>query len=331
MRPRIIAEAAQGYEGKADYCEFYVRAASRAGAEAVKFQIVYADDVAEPGYQYYDWYKKLEMDPAVWQRVKELSRDCGILFFADVSGERAIGLAAQVKPDGIKIHSSNFFDRALLRRAFDTAERVFVSLGGIEEDEIEQLLSDVEAWEARDRLTLLYGFQAEPTPVGKSNLNRLPLLKQRFPGVEIGYMDHAPGESDDKVHLSIMAMVLGADWIEKHITLSRYLEVEDFVSALEPDEFANYVATLDRLASATGRASFTLSDEERAYRDKSVKKLIAADDLGVGHTLTLEDLAFKRTPRIDPFAGFHDPGRVVGRSLGRSLAAGEPVLADDLA
>ena len=44
VRPKIIAEIAQGYEGRPDYSDFYVRAAARAGADAIKFQIVDDDD-----------------------------------------------------------------------------------------------------------------------------------------------------------------------------------------------------------------------------------------------------------------------------------------------
>ena len=331
MRTKIIAEVAQGYEGKAEYCELYVKAAAKAGATAVKFQIVYADDTAEPGYEYYDFYKTLEIDVSVWQGIRRLADELGVLFFTDVSGDRAMKIAEAIRPDGIKINSSNFFNRALIRRAFDLADRLLISLGGVEEGEIDALLKEVEDWGGVDKLVLLYGFQAEPTPIEKSNLSRLPLLKRRFPGIEIGYMDHAPGESDDQTHLSLIAMALGADWIEKHLTLSRYLEVEDYVSALEPDEFAVYVATLERLDAAFGPEDMTLSDEERAYRDKAVKKIVAAQDLATGRLLSFEDIAFKRTPRIPPFEGFHDPASLLGRTLSKSVGRGDPITKDCLA
>ena len=38
-----------------------------------------------------------------------------------------------------------------------------------------------------------------------------------------------------------ISATLGAEWIEKHLTLRRYMQTEDFVSAVEPDEFACYV------------------------------------------------------------------------------------------
>jgi sialic acid synthase SpsE len=331
MATKIIAEIAQGYEGRADYCDFYVRAAAKAGADAVKFQIVYADDVAEPGYQYYEWYKKLEMDIAVWKAAKAWAAERGILLFTDVSGERALRVAETIRPDGIKIHASNFFNRAVIRKAFEIADRIFVSLGGVEAHEIDRLITDVRGWNAIERLTLLYGFQAEPTPVESSNLARLPLLQKRHPQVSLGYLDHVAGDDRDCVHVSIMAMTLGIDWIEKHLTLSRFLEVEDFVSALEPDEFADYVATLRRLERAFGPADMALNEAERRYRDKSVKKIITTHKLAKGHSISAEDVEFRRTPRITEFAGFHDPALVLGRRLVRELGAGEPILKEDIA
>ncbi|MEW5728898.1 MAG: N-acetylneuraminate synthase family protein [Pseudomonadota bacterium] len=326
MRTRIIAEVAQGYEGRPDYAAFFVRAAAKARADAVKFQIVFADDTAEPGYQYYDFYKQLEMDVAVWQGLRNLAGDLGVGFFADVSGDRAMAVARTIRPDAIKIHSSNFFNRALIRQAFEVADRVFVSLGGVTVEEVDSLVDEVGKWGCGGRLGLLYGFQAEPTPTELTGLARLPVLRARFPGIALGYMDHAPGESEDQIHLSAMAMALGVDWIEKHLTLDRFMEVEDFVSALEPREFARYVDALDRLWTAMGDGSLALNERELAYRDRAVKKLIAARDLPQGTVVAADDLVFKRTPRIPAGQGFHDPGAVVGRRLAKALGAGEPFI-----
>lgn len=331
MKTRIIAEVAQGYEGRPDYCDLYVRAAAKAGAAAVKFQIVYADDTAEPGYEHYAFFKQLEMDVEIWQRVKARAEEMGILLFTDISGDRAMKIAETIRPDGIKIHSSNFFNRSLIRRAFEVSDRVFVSLGGVEEDEVRHLVDEIESWGFRDRLGLLFGFQSEPTPIEKSKLAGLPILRDLFPGIEIGYMDHAPGESDDQIHISLMAMTLGVDWIEKHLTLSRYLEIEDCVSALEPKEFADYVATLTRLSAAFGTAEPSLSEAERAYRDKSVKKLVAAQSIEAGRSITLKDIGFKRSPRIPSFQGFHDPRAILGRRLVKPLEAGAAILEENLA
>lgn len=331
MHTKIIAEVAQGYEGKADYCALYVLAAAKAKADVVKFQIVYADDLSEPGHEYYELYQTLELAPSVWQTVRDQAAQLGIGFVVDLFGPQSLAVAREIRPDGIKLHASDFFNRDLLREAFSIATQVFVSLGGIDGDEIDTLVDEVDHWGKRDKLVLLTGFQAEPTPINKSNLNRLKTLRQRFPDIQIGYLDHAEGASDDKVHLSLAAMALGADWIEKHLTLSRYLEVEDYVSALEPEEFADYMATLRRLDGAFGDGDLELSEEERRYRDKSVKKILAVGDLKAGHCLKASDLLLARSGRIDAFQGFHDPTDVIGHTLRQDLKQRDPILADHIA
>jgi len=330
MHTKIIAEVAQGYEGEANYCALYVRAAAKAGADAVKFQVVFADDLSEPGHEYYELYQSLEMAPSVWREVREQADKLGIEFVIDIFGEQSLAVARDCKPDGIKLHASDFFNRSLLWDSFALATQVFVSVGGIAGEEIDQLVDEVTKMGQRDRLVLLTGFQAEPTPIARSNLLRLKTLRERHAGVQVGYLDHAQGDSEDQTHLSVMAMTLGADWIEKHITLSRYLEFEDYISALEPDEFAVYMATLNRLDPAFGDGDMTLSEDERRYRGKSVKKLLTARQLAAGQQLEITDLVFARTGRVDVFEGFHDPAMVIGKSLSCALEAREPLLAKHL-
>lgn len=328
--PCIIAEVAQGYEGKPEYCELYVEAAAKAGATAIKFQIVYADEVALPGYQHYEFFKTLEMDVAVWKRISELAHQSGLLLFCDVSGYAALNVAREAGVDGIKIHSSNFFNRDLIRDASQCCKTLLVSLGGIEDDEIVELAKSIEDWGSDADVILLSGFQAEPTPIANAAIARIPLLKQQFPKYQIGFMDHVDGESSDTIGVSAMAMALGASVIEKHLTLSRFLEIEDYMSALEPREFSEYVVALRRLASAMEIESLDLTDEERAYRDRSVKKVIAKTALSAGHVVTKADVELKRSAQIGVGDGYHNPAFVVGRRLLSSVAASEGILSSTL-
>lgn len=328
---KIIAEVAQGYEGKPEYCDLYVRAAAKAGADAVKFQIVYADDVAEPGYEYYNWFKQLEMDVSVWTKMRETAKTLGIKVFCDVSGERAFEIAKQANLDGIKIHSSNFFNRTLLKEAFVLVPQVFVSLGGAKEDEVDALVAQVKAWGYADKMTLLYGFQSEPTPIEMSNVARLSYLKERYAPIPVGYLDHLDGTFPEPSAISAMAIALGTDWIEKHMTISRHMEVEDYVSALEFDEFSAYVQTVKALTMAVGEKNFTLCEAELKYRDKAIKKILARRSLKSGDVLQYDDFLLKRTAKIEPFAGVHNPELLVGKKLTIDIDAEEPILAEYVA
>src|SRR5687767_1646246 len=70
----IIAELAQGYEGKPQQAMALLDAAAQAGADAAKFQLVYAEELATPDYQHFALFKKLEMADDVWAELSSHAR-----------------------------------------------------------------------------------------------------------------------------------------------------------------------------------------------------------------------------------------------------------------
>ncbi len=63
----IIAEAAQGYGGDPKLTSLLTLGAIESDADAVKIQIVYADELATPDYHFYQAFKQLEMPKEIWQ------------------------------------------------------------------------------------------------------------------------------------------------------------------------------------------------------------------------------------------------------------------------
>src|SRR5437660_12454431 len=96
MRIEIIAELAQGFEGRPEQARLLVRASAAAGADAAKFQLVYADELATPDYQYYDLFRSLEMPDAVWEALAKYAQALNIALYVAVFGERSIALAERV-------------------------------------------------------------------------------------------------------------------------------------------------------------------------------------------------------------------------------------------
>jgi N,N'-diacetyllegionaminate synthase len=327
----IIAEAAQGYlplegeVGSSDTALLLVKAASAAGADAVKFQIVYAEELAQSGNVHYDIFRRLEMERDDWARVRRYARDLGIAFVADVFGNRSLDVARTVEVDGVKLHSTTFFEHDLVDQALALGCPAFLSAGGIELDELRDFIVRHEVKD-RGEVTLLYGFQAEPTVTEQNNLSRIPALRE-LTGLSVGFMDHADGAGPDWVNLSVLAYGLGVRVFEKHLTLDRELELEDFVSAVAPGRFHEYVSTLRRLGAALGRPDLELTEPERDYRQKALKRVTASRDLEAGHLVSSDDILLIRpaAPR-----GAFDPTSVVGRTLRRAIAIGDPINVDDI-
>jgi sialic acid synthase SpsE len=323
--PFIIAEAAQGYEGSSDIARLLLRAAVKAKADAIKFQVVFASDLASPGYRYYDLFRNLEMPDEVWRSLRRQADDAGIGFFIDIFGPRSLELAQTLSPDGVKLHSTTFFDDDLTRAVIKLDKPLFLSVGGIEPGEIRDFAKR-HAFVGREETVLLFGYQSEPTPTDRNNLARIARLRELV-GLEIGFMDHADATGPDTIALSAMALALGVCVFEKHIGLDHELELEDHVSALPPAAFSAYVAAIHRLAGALGSGDLELSPDEQGYRGRALKRVIAARDLKAGTVLAAPDITLLRPAES---AGLFDPAQAVGRRLRSAVAKDQPITAEGL-
>ena len=324
----IIAEAAQGFEGSERLALLLVRAAKAGGADIVKFQLVYADELATPDYPYFGLFRQLEMTDASWAAVARAAKEAGIGLAFDIFGDRSLCLALELGAAGVKLHSTDFYNTRLAKAALDRAPHVYLSAGGIEYDDIARTLDGYAI--APGRATLMFGFQGEPTPLGENHIARIPSIAARCPGLRLGFMDHADGALDEAGWLGLLALPLGATVIEKHVTLHRALGLEDAVSALEPDEFAVYATRLRAAQVALGSAALRLSPGETAYGQRSVKVLVASRDLTAGTVVTETDVTGLRAPMADGLTPVRTMADLVGRTIRIGVKCGTPVYKESL-
>ncbi len=325
----VIAEAAQGFEGDVTLGKLLVRGAASAGADLVKFQLVYVDELATPDYIHYELFKQLEMPHEHWQAIVDEARLCSIGIVFDVFGPRSLDLAIELGADAVKIHASDVFNHTLVTEVLRRAPLTFVSTGGVEAAEIEEFLR--RHADACSRVTLLCGFQAEPTATSDNNLARLGALRARFPVIGLGFMDHADGDADETTWLAALAVPYGVTAIEKHLTLDRALCLEDYVSAATPDRFATFVSRLRAAEAAIGSADLALSPAETTYRRKALKSVVTTRPLASGAEIARGSVMLLRAPLADGRQPVFRLERVVGGRLVRDVPEGQPLYEDDLA
>ena len=111
----IIAEIAQGYEGNKTISKRLVQAAYKAKADSIKFQLVYADELCIPGYKYYDFFKKLELEQKDWSEIIKYSKKRKLKFYFDVFGGLGLKLSQKLNVNGIKIHPTDLNNYKLLK------------------------------------------------------------------------------------------------------------------------------------------------------------------------------------------------------------------------
>lgn len=310
----IIAEIAQGYEGSIKLTNLLTTGAIATEADAVKYQLVYANELATPDYQYYELFKSLEMPTSIWQETSGRIHKAGRKLYFDVFGFHSLDIAHEVSADGVKLSTTEFYNRALIEQALNSFDTVFVSVGGIPADDIDLLVEKL-LQKYSENICLMYGFQSEPTPLNQNNLLKLKTFKNRYPDFEIGFMDHSDGSSKDAYNLSLIAMGMGISVIEKHLTLDRSLKIEDYVSGLAPDQFQKFVKLIRKYEPVLGSGSLGLSELEIEYRNKAAKSVVALKDLKKGQVIKPFDVALKRTGTT----GGGVPIRLLSDALNREL------------
>ncbi len=320
--PEIIAEIAQGYEGKPLLAELLVKGALNAGADIVKIQLVFADELCVPTYPYFDLFKSLEMPNSVWASLVESVHKAGRRIYFDIYGERSLALARELGVDGVKISTTDFYNRPLVMTALELMPRVLISTGGVPAEDIDELMALVKD---RSKVTLMHGFQAEPTLLEDNNLARIRTLKEKYEGVQVGFMDHSLGSADEALQLPLIALGLGVDAIEKHISLDYSLQIEDYVSALSVDRFLTFVSTVRTMSAALGRADLGLTAKEIEYKKRAGKVVVAKRPMNKGEQVTVNDIAMKRVSTTPSDKYFPRVESLLGKTLSVGLMENSPI------
>ena len=324
MKIEIIAEAAQGYEGDLTKALLLAKGAAQAKADAVKFQLVYADEITTKGHKDYHIHDSLKMPFTHWQKLVDQVHGDGIRMYLDVFGARSFREAVKLKVDGVKIHTTDFLNHELVSKALNHFKRVYIAFGGVEVQELQMFINRHQI-ENRSGVQFLYGFQAEPTPINKNNLHRLKALAEVFPSINFGFMDHEKGESPYALTLAIAALSQGISCVEKHITLDHSLQLEDYVSALTCDRFKQFVTGFRAHEKAMGNASLSVTADERKYRYKAAKVVVSSKSIRKGEVLNKNNIAFKRADHPAQEGYCMDMEEALGKSLKIGLSKDKPV------
>ena len=315
----VVAEIGVNHEGNVDAAAELIRLAHDAGADAVKLQSYtpkrFASS-ADPVRQ--ARVRRFCLDRAAHYRLAEDSRRLGAHLFSYAITEDVIPLLAELFP-AIKIASGDLNFEPIVRGAAATGKPVILSTGNSTVEEIEQALvwcrEEVGMERLRERIALLHCVSAYPAPIEQANLLSIPFLRERF-GLVTGYSNHVLG-----TEAVLAAVALGARIVEVHVTDRREgREFRDHAMSFEPQELADLIVSVRKVASSLGELGKPLQPSELAIRVAMRKGVVAARNLDVGRVLTRDDLMYARP--ANEFPASELPG-LVGRRLTVAIREGE--------
>lgn len=269
--PFIIAELSGNHNGDIHRAFALMEAAKKSGADAVKLQTYTADTITinhdSPefiikggpwdGRTLYDLYVEAhtpwDWHPALFQKGKEL----GIVVFSSPFDKTAVDLLEKLGAPIYKIASFELVDTALIAYVAKTAKPIIMSTGMASIAEIELAVQAAFDNGCKD-LTLLHCVSAYPALIEDCNLETMRDLKHRFPNVKVGLSDHTLG-----VTVAITAVALGAEVIEKHLTLSRAEGGVDSSFSLEAEELKYLCDEVKNVVKAIGHVNYNRSENEK--------------------------------------------------------------------
>ncbi|MDP3703815.1 MAG: N-acetylneuraminate synthase family protein [Candidatus Omnitrophota bacterium] len=329
----LIAEIGNNHHGSPDAAKALIQAAADAGADAVKFQTFKAEDIvshelpanAFPGFDVSDrfekWIDYVRTTELAYEAYDDLIREAhaqGVAFLSTPASVEALQLLVDKQADAIKIASMDLNNLPFLRRVAQTGRPVILSTGMSTLEEIREAVQAL----GRLPLALLHCVSTYPLQYENANLLNISTLQDTF-AVPVGFSNHALGYD-----LDIAAVVLGARLIEKHFTLNRkHPEMAEHHFSMEPDEFADLVSRVRTMERALGSRSRTLTPEEQRNRSLARRSVTVTRDLQAKDVLTAKDLVLLR-----PGTGIEPKhlNDVIGKRLGRTLKAFQPLAWDDL-
>ena len=137
-------------------------------------------------------------------------------------------------------------------------------------------------------ITILHCTTEYPAPFNEVNLNVMTTLRNEF-GCKVGYSDHTKG-----IEVSLAAVAMGAEVIEKHFTLDKNMEGPDHKASLEPDELKALVDGIRNIELAKGSFDKVPTESELKNRSVARKSIVASRTISAGEIFTEDNLTTKR-------------------------------------
>jgi pseudaminic acid synthase len=325
----IIAELSANHGKDIEIAKETVRAAKRAGANAIKLQTYKAEtitmDVKHPsflidtggagdGMYLFDLYKDAYL-PWEWHKVLfDVAKEEGIICFSSPFDFTAVDFLEELECPIYKIASYEITDIPLIRYAASKGKPMIISTGIAGMEDIQMAIDACKA-EKNEDITILKCTSAYPASIDEANLSMIKDIKERF-SVKVGLSDHTLG-----VLVPALSVTMGAEVIEKHFILDKKVGGYDASFSLDEKEFTEMVSAVRSAESAIGKVSYELTKQQIIGR-KSSRSLFVAEDIKKGGIFTNKNIRSVR-----PGIGLHPKyyHEVLGKTINIDASKGEPL------
>lgn len=325
----IIAEISANHNGNKQVAVDTIRAAKKAGADAIKLQTYTPDTITIDcdneyfrigegslweGKTLYELYKEA-YTPWEWhEELFEVAKEEGLICFSSPFDKTAIDFLEELNTPAYKIASFEIQDIPLIEYAASKGKPMIMSTGIATQEDIALAVKTCRN-AGNNEIILLKCTSSYPASIELANLKTMVDIKKRF-GVKVGLSDHSLGHT-----VPVVATSLGAKVIEKHFILDKSIGGPDADFSLDTVEFESMVRAVRQVEKALGEVTYEL-DKKVAKNRKFARSLFVVKDIKKGEKLTKENVR-----SIRPGYGLHPKyyKEIIGKRINQKLKKGQPL------
>jgi len=325
----IIAELSANHGGSIEIAKETIRAAKRAGADAIKLQTYTADTITLDvkselfkinqgtiwdGKYLYDLYKEASL-PWKWHKtLYDLAKEEGLICFSSPFDFSAVDFLEELNTPIYKVASFEITDIPLIEYIASKNKPIIISTGIASIEDIELAIEACEKM-GNDDITILKCTSAYPASAKDGNLLTIPDIMKKF-GVNSGLSDHTLG-----IEAPMIAVALGAKVIEKHFILDKKIGGADAHFSLDEQDFSKMVKSVRLTEELMGKVDYEMTEKKKKSRQFS-RSLFIVKNVKAGEKITLENIR-----SIRPGFGLHPKflNDLLGREFKEDFEKGTPM------
>lgn len=265
----VVAEIGINHNGSVALAKKMIDIAVTTGCDAVKFQkrtvdIVYSkEELAKERKSVFgntngDLKRGLEFGVKEYKEIDEYCKSKNILWFASCWDENSVDFMEKFNIPCYKIASASLTDDNLLKYTRSKGKPILLSTGMSTMEQIRHAVNVL----GEENLIIYHCTSTYPSNTEEMNLRVIETLKKEFK-CPVGYSGHERG-----VTPSVLAVALGANSVERHITVDRTNWGSDQAASLETAGLYHMVRDIRQVPDLLGDGIKVVYPRELPIIDK---------------------------------------------------------------
>jgi N,N'-diacetyllegionaminate synthase len=235
----------------------------------IKFQPFKYDQIATADFEWYEVYQELYINESEWVKIFDKAYDTKDIWI-DVFDLYGVSIIQKNlnKIYGLKLQTSILDNQEVYHALQDTdisKLKLIINIAGRSKADIESVVKKYKALNVEE-LLLEVGFQAYPTNLADSGLSKIKYLKDNYK-YRVVFADHIDGKLQEAETLPLIASLLGADCIEKHIMHGTLETKYDGFSSVKYDTYKKIIENQNNFMPLM--SSVFINDAETKYLNDS--------------------------------------------------------------